>query len=118
MSWLSENYEKAALGVAAIAVVAVGYSVVSGGEKIPEPKVVKPKNITDIQEVENLMEANKKLNGKYVFSGKKDKGNEVTSFVAYPLFSIKGQPEITPLSDDYPIHKDMPIKWWLSLIHI
>ena len=112
MSWLSENYEKAALGVAAIAVVAVGYFVVSGGEKTSEPTVVKPKNITDIPEMENLMKANKKLNSEYAFVSKKDKGNEITSFVAYPLFSIKGQPEITPLSDDYPIHKDMPIKWW------
>jgi len=33
MSWLSENYEKAALGVAALAVIGVGYSVLSGGAK-------------------------------------------------------------------------------------
>jgi len=112
MSWLSENYEKAALGVAAVAVTAVGYAVLSGGAKNPDPKIVAPTNDTEIHEVANLTEALDVHNSDYKFEPVKIEGNEVRSFIGYPLYSIKGQDGITALSDDYAIHPGMPIKWW------
>ena len=112
MSWLSENYEKAALSVAALVVVGVGYTVLSGKSKNPDPTTITPKNYVEIPESETLSKAVETYSSDYGFVSKKLNGNEVESFVAYPLYSIRGQEEITPLSDEYEIHPGMPIKWW------
>lgn len=112
MPWLSENYEKAALGVAAVAVLLVGYSVLSSGEDVPDVKDVKSSENADIPEREGLGRAKERLSEKFAFIPKSAVGNELTSFTAYPLYSIKGQTGIHPLSDDFEIHEGMPIGWW------
>lgn len=112
MSWLSENYEKAALGVAAVAAIAVGYSIFSGGENVPEPNAAIPNNTVEIEQKQVLTEAEAKLATKYGFTPKGSNGNEVQSFVSFPLYSIKGKKEITPLNDEYEIHPGMALKWW------
>ncbi len=112
MSWLSENYEKAALGVAAVAVIAVGYSVLSSENKVPNVKGIRVENNVGIPEHQNLDLAKTRLANEYAFIPKSAAGNEVNSFTAYPLYSIKGRPEIDVLSNDFEIHEGMPIKWW------
>jgi len=118
MSWLSDNYEKVALGVAALAVVGVGYSIFSGNEKVPDPKTITPLVNIDIPQSENLADGvskyrgEGKYKGRFTFDSKVADGNEVTSFIAYPLYSIKGQEALTSLDKKYEIHEGMPIEWW------
>ena len=112
MSWLSENYDKAALGLAAAVALGVGYSVFSGGEAVPEPKEAEPNNTVALGQRGDLANAVKKYSEKYSFSSKPFNGNEVNSYASFPLYSIKGQSGIKPLTDDFEIHAGMPLKWW------
>lgn len=112
MSWLSENYDKAALGVAGIAAIAIGYSIFSGGEEVEAPKVAVPNNTVEIEERKILAKTIETFSTDYEFESILSNGNEVTSFVSTPLYSIKGKEGITPLTDEYEIHPGMPLKWW------
>ena len=112
MSWLSENYDKAALGVAAVAAIAVGYSIFSGGKEVPKPNPAVPNNTVEIEQRKALAILQEKFAEVNAFEEKKSSGNEVQSFVAFPLYSIKGQSGVKSLTDDFEIHPGMPLKWW------
>lgn len=112
MSWLSENYDKAALGAAAAVALAVGYSVFSGGNEVVAPKVAIPNNTVEIEQRKTLSLAHEKFSGEYAFEPKQIDGIEVQSFVSFPLYSIKGKPGVQPLTDDYEIHPGMRLGWW------
>ncbi|MGJ8657091.1 MAG: Amuc_1099 family pilus-like system protein [Akkermansiaceae bacterium] len=112
MSWLSENYDKAALGVAGVVALAVGYSVFSGDGDVPEPNAAVPNNTVEIGQREVLAVAVEKFSTEAGFDEKVSNGNEVQSFVSFPLYSIKGQEGIKSLTDDFEIHPGMPLKWW------
>ncbi len=112
MSWLSENYDKAALGAAAVVALTVGYSVFSGGNEVDDPKVAIPNNTVEIEQRKTLSLAHAKFSAEYVFVPRLSNGNEVQSFVSFPLYSIKGKPGVQSLTDDYEIHPGMPLRWW------
>jgi len=112
MSWLSENYDKAALGAAAVVALAVGYSVFSGGNEVDAPNAAIPNNTVEIEQRKTLALAHEKFSAEYGFEPKQGDGNEVQSFVSFPLYSIKGKPGVQSLTDDYEIHPGMPLKWW------
>lgn len=112
MSWLSKNYDKAALGVAAIVALTVGYSVFSGDNSVDPPSPVAPNNTVEIEQRKDLALANETLSATYGFEPNPVDGIDVQSFIAFPLYSIKGKEGITPLTDDYEIHPGMPLGWW------
>ncbi len=112
MSWLSENYDKAALGIAAVAAIAVGYSVFSGGDKVEAPRKAVPNNTVEIEQRSGLATAKAKFSADYGFDGKESNGNEVRSFISTPLYSIKGKSGIHALDDDFEIHPGMKLGWW------
>lgn len=112
MSWLPKNYDKVALGVAAVVAITVGYSVFSGDEEVPAPNSVTPDNTVEITQREILTLAQEKFSARYEIETVKSEGIEVQSFVSFPLYSIKGKEGIQSLTDDYEIHPGMPLKWW------
>jgi hypothetical protein len=112
MSWLPKNYDKVALGAAAVVALAVGYSVFSGGNEVPAPKPANPDNTVAIEEREILEQAEQRFSADYEIPTIESEGIEVHSFVSFPLYSIKGTEGIQSLTDDYPIHPGMPLKWW------
>ncbi len=112
MSWLSENYDKAALGVAAVAAIAVGYSIFSGGDGVPDPNTTVANNTVEMPGRNVLTRAIEKFGEKHGFSSSLSNGNEVQSFVAFPLYSIKGQEGLKALTDQFEIHEGMPLEWW------
>lgn len=112
MSWLSENYDKAALGAAAVVALAVGYSIFTGEKEVKEPKSAIPNNTVEIEQRKTLALARAKYAAEYDFVPKPVNGNEVQSYVSFPLYSIKGKPDIVPLTNDYEIHPGMKLGWW------
>jgi len=112
MTWLENNYEKVVMGVAALAAVGVGYSIVSGDPSVRAPKPANPINDTQIAEREQIPVVNGKYAGNYEIKPISFKDIEVRSFVSYPLYSVKGTPGIQALTDDYEIHPGMKLEWW------
>lgn len=112
MSWLSENYDKAAIGAAAVVVLTVGYSVFSGGNEVDAPNPVIPNNTVEIEQRKTLAIAREKFSAEYGFEENQKNGNEVQSFVSFPLYSIKGKAGVQSLTDDYEIHPGMRLGWW------
>lgn len=112
MNWLSKNYDKVALGIAAVVAVSVGYSVFSEKVEVAPPKPADPNNTVEISQREILTLAQERLAAEFQIGSKEADGIEVKSFVSFPLYSIKGKEGILALTDDYEIHPGMPLKWW------
>ncbi len=112
MSWLSENYEKALMGVAVVTVAAVGYSIFSGSGDVKPPKTQTPNDQVQLGQRDVLSTALKRFTSVVDIASKKSDGNEVQSFTAFPLYSVKGKKGLQSLNDDFEIHPGMKLKWW------
>jgi len=87
MSWLKENYDKAALGGAAVITLAVVALIFTGSsEEVNKVKNPKPKNVFKIEAKANLAEIEEVLASNSEPTYGQHSGTEVYSFIAYPEF--------------------------------
>lgn len=112
MSWLKENYEKAALGGAAVIALGAGALILtsSAGEG-KEEKNPTPVNEFDVPEQPDLAVYVKALDKTGVINTQKHLETEVNSFIAYPIYGVKDTPGLVELNPDTLFH-GIPLKWW------
>jgi hypothetical protein len=79
---------------------------------VDAPNSVTPNNTVEIEQRKTLALAYEKFSKDYIFAPKEISGNEVQSFVSFPLYSIKGRPGVQSLTDDFEIHEGMSLRWW------
>ncbi|MFC4992792.1 Amuc_1099 family pilus-like system protein [Rubritalea tangerina] len=114
MSWIKENYEKAALGgAAAILVGVVATSVFGGGDKPSDKQLSFDRNddpgTEKLAEISSVLEAREKT---AIIRPKVIDGREVDLFVGQKLYVAEGS--TTPL-DPYEsknIHEGIANEWW------
>jgi hypothetical protein len=119
MSWLSKNYEKAALGgaaVIALGLTAVGFLKVG---KVEEDFATELKGSGNdnpaVTDADLVAKASASLGNKRKWDQADDKGRPVNLFTGIPLFISKSDPAkpVDPYGGD-PIHPPIPNQWWLQ----
>jgi len=112
MSWLKENYDKAALGGAAVITLSVVALIFTGnsGEatKINDPR---PINAFEVEAKTNLVELEEAManNAEPVYMQRASQ--DVYSFIAYPTFRIRDKVGIQEL-DPETVIQGAPLEWW------
>lgn len=113
MSWLQENYEKAALG-GAVAILA-GVAAVSflGGEDVSSDALKFDRN--DDPSIEALTELTGVLEARSASAQFRDtirEGREVDLFVGQPLYVKDGSDKAVDLYDSGNVHQGIPNEFW------
>ncbi len=119
MSWLSKNYEKAALGGAAV--VALGLATFGWLKvaKVEEDFATEIKGTGNdnpaVKDADLVAKAAASLGNKRKWDQADDKGRPVNLFTGIPLFISKADPAkpVDPYGGD-PIHPPIPNQWWLQ----
>lgn len=119
MSWFAENYEKAALGGAALCALGLGYGGWQSLTKVDEDFVSNVrgsgKNETSIASADRVANAIASLELPRQWSQEKANDRAVDLFVSIPLFVTSndtGKP--IDLLKDAPVHPPIPNTWWLE----
>lgn len=112
MSWLKENYEKAALGGAAVIALGVGALILTGsaGEVKEEQNPTRVSSF-DVPEQAELGVYVSALEKTGTVEQPQHLETDVYSFIAYPIYGVKGTPGLVPLDPDTLFH-EIPLKWW------
>ncbi len=121
MSWLSKNYEKAALGGAVVVALGLGYL---GWSKIGAVESEFSSSLSGtgkgspaIEGAESITKAEQSLKLDRAWTPGVDPNGErpVDLFTGVPLVIKSSEPEkaIDPIKDD-PIHDPIPNTWWLQ----
>lgn len=116
MSWIKENYEKAALGgAAAILLGAVGVSVLGGGDK-PDAK---PKNFTtseatDVPAQVDVALALEARSTPAKIASKADGLRQIDLFVGQALYMKDGSTKPIDLHESESVHEGIPNIFWLK----
>lgn len=119
MSFLSQNYEKVAVGgtaVAALALVWLGWSKVgSVSEEFNKSLIGGGGNNPAITGAERVAQAIGSLAGKHIWAQPDVDGRPVGLFTGIALFVKRDQPaKPVDLWKDPPVHKGIDNKWWLE----
>jgi len=118
MSWLQENYEKAALGVAAIAAIGLGVSVFSSMGAVEEDFSLPDLNEKDSDLAPGIGRAEftiAEMGTKHSFRQPTDSaGRKVDLVTGIPLFAQKDKKEPVDLLKSADVHEDIPNTWWLE----
>ena len=119
MSWISDNYEKAAIGGAAIIALAFGAAIISNKDAVEESfqrDSVKHDDDTSVPGLTEILGVKESLGKTRILKKPKTKdGREVSLMTGVPLFAKRGQlgnPVDLPVSD--PVHHPIPNLWWLE----
>lgn len=120
MSWISENYEKAAVGGAVLAAVGFAYfgwskfsSVENDFGSTPkgEPSVSDP----GVKSADMVAKTKSSFQLKRDWLKSEDKGRAVDLFTGVALFVNKNDPnKPVDLIKDEPVHPNIPNVWWLD----
>jgi len=119
MSWLSKNYEKAAIGgaaVVALGLVALGLLKVNNVEQDFATELKGSGNDNPaVKDADLVAKASASLGNKRKWDQADDKGRPVNLFTGIPLFISKSDPNkpVDPYGGD-PIHPPIPNQWWLQ----
>jgi len=119
MSWISDNYEKAAIGGAAVIALAFGASIISNKGAVEEAFVrdsVKRNDDVSVPSLPKIKEVEVSLGKVHIHGKPKTKaGREVNLMIGVPLFAKRGElgnPVDLPVSA--PVHAPIPNSWWLD----
>jgi hypothetical protein len=119
MSWISKNYEKAALGgavVLALGLAFLGWNKFNGVHEDfgPGPKPG-DKHDTGVAGAELIPQARQSLKLDHFWLGGIEDERPVDLFTGIALFVHKNNPDVPvdPIKDP-PIHPPIPNKWWLD----
>jgi hypothetical protein len=113
MSWIQENYEKAALGGAVAILAGVAAMCFIGGDDVSAKALSFQRN--DDASVAALSEATRVLEERSAPAQIREKivdGREVDLFVGQPLYVKEGQSEAVDLYDAGNVHPGIPNEWW------
>jgi hypothetical protein len=119
MSWLSKNYEKAALGGAAVVALGLAAAGVLKVGKVEEDFATELKGSGNdnpaVKDADLVAKASASLGNKRKWDQADDKGRPVNLFTGIPLFISKSDPlkSVDPYGGD-PIHPPIPNQWWLQ----
>ena len=114
MSWLKENYEKAALGGAAAILVGVVATSFLGGDSKPSDKAL-PVDVNNDPGTELLAEMASVLEARQNPAGIRPKlvdGREVDLFVGQALYMADGSDVPVDIYDGANVHQGIPNEWW------
>lgn len=123
MSWIKTNYEKAALGGAAVVALSLaflGYSKLSSAadEFTISQKGGKSNNDASIAAATAVKTATESLTSATAWASGSSNGRSVDSFVGVPVYAKKpvgdAAPEPLDPLDAEPIHPPIPNKWWVE----
>ena len=119
MSWFADNYEKAALGGAAVCALALAYTGWNAMNAVEDDfrSNVRGRgnNETAVQSAGAVTNSIASLQLERIWSEKKLDDRNVDLFVSVPLFVTPDAPNrpIDLLRDD-PVHPPIPNTWWLE----
>lgn len=112
MSWLKENYEKAALGGAAVIALSVGALIFTGNAgEVTDEKNPKKVNTFDVPEKVSLAGYSDALGKTGTVNIAKHLGEDLYSFIAYPVYGVKGVEGLEELGPEKELN-GAPLKWW------
>lgn len=119
MSWLSKNFEKAALGGAAVLALGVAYLGWSKYSGVQDEFGSKPGSgggtNTAVAGADLLPKAEQSLKLSHAWAQGMDGDRAVDLFTGIALFIHKDSPDSTvDLLKDPDVHKGIPNKWWLD----
>ena len=119
MSWFSDNYEKAALGGAAVVAIAFGFIIVSNNGETAEAsnrETVNADNDVTVPGLEGIRDAQESLKTVRVWTKPKDPaGREVDLMTGVQLFVKRGSPnDPVDLLKSEPVHQDISNIWWIE----
>ncbi|MBK1829394.1 hypothetical protein JIN77_01535 [Verrucomicrobiaceae bacterium R5-34] len=118
MSWISENYEKAAIGGAAVVALAFGAVILKNKGAIDEAIVlpsVTPNNDVSVPGSLAIEHAQRSLSEVHEIAVGDLDGRKVDLFTGVPLFSKKDDPKNpVDLLKSSPVHAGIPNTWWIE----
>lgn len=110
-SWIKENYEKVAVGGAAVIALAVGASILFGGDDAAA-KSAKSNATDNNTEIESFIELSKTLERR---TGEIAVDKDTTEvFVGQDLYAKQGSNEPVDLRVSAPVHPGIPNSWWIK----
>ncbi|RYD21792.1 MAG: hypothetical protein EOP88_10185 [Verrucomicrobiaceae bacterium] len=120
MSWFQKNYEKAALGgaaVLALGLVYLGWAKLGGiPEEFPESASVTKNNATAVKDADLIQKATSSFNlNRTIEPGIASGDRRVDLFTGIPLYVKSSSPEeqVDPIKDE-PVHAGIPNTWWIE----
>ncbi|MBK1789751.1 Amuc_1099 family pilus-like system protein [Persicirhabdus sediminis] len=117
MSWVEENYEKAALGGALIIALGLGVGIATDDrlDGIMEDASFTRKSETSLEQMNVATEVIKSLSTEHTLNKGDYDGREVDLMVGVPLFVKKGVEEpVDLLKSAEQVHPGMENTWWLD----
>jgi len=118
MSWFSDNYEKVALGGAAVVALALGAVIYSNKDAVEESFTldsVKPNNNVNVPGLAEMETVKVSLSKKHTIDQPDIDGRKVDLMTGVPLFAKRGDPKNpVDLLKSAPVHPPIPNKWWLD----
>lgn len=119
MSWISENYEKAALGAAAVVALGLAFAGWQSVNGVEENFSSLPsgggKNDPSVQQADEVSTAISSFKLPRQWSKGDDEGRPVDLFTGVALFVNKNNLEIpVDLIDGEPVHPPIPNQWWID----
>lgn len=118
MSWMSDHYEKAALGAAAVTALALAFlgwrANSSAEDQLPDPFSGRGDNTTTIPDAELLPGTLNSIQAKHAWERPEIDGRPLDLFTGIALFAQKESTEpVDPWKDD-PVHSPIPNRWFLD----
>jgi len=119
MSWLSQNYEKAAVGgaaVLALGLAAMGWFKVSGvPNDFPPPASPPEGRGIEVAGADLVSKATSSLKRDLAWEQAKPEERPVELFAGIPLFIHRDKPDtVIDLRKAPPVHAPIPNTWWLQ----
>ncbi len=118
MSWLSENYEKAALGGAVVVALALGAVALNNKTGLSEAFTLgshKKNKETGVPGLSDMQGVKKSLETQHSISQADVDGRKVDLFTGVSLFAKKDAPDSpVDLLKSEPVHQGIPNTWWLK----
>ncbi len=112
MSWIAENYEKVVLGASVVVALGIGAAVLTeenkGGEEIRNPVEVNEYVVAQAESLTSLKEA---IESPQDWGFTPHNEYDLTVFVAFPLYGIKGKSGIHELHPNITFD-GIPLEWW------
>ena len=118
MSWISDNYEKVAIGGAAVVAIAFASIIFKNKNLVEEIAVlpsVKPIDETDVAGLPGISAAKVSLANSHIITPPIEDGRELNLFTGVQLFTKKDDLE-NPINllQSPPVHEKMDNTWWLK----
>ncbi len=118
MSWFSENYDKAAIGLGALGILGVGAMIFLGSSKVEEDftlnnaKAGKADTTPNDWKVKAVLDS---LSNPVAYTQKKFGDRPVNLFVGVPTFVAKDdKSSVIDLPKAKEVHAGIPNTWWLE----